>query len=162
MKQSGIICWFRFLFESLWLWLPHHCSVIIDLLSSAVRFTLHVRLSTCVREWVRMCESECTWQAHRNTEQPERACGWPVTLNVHWGSLIITNNACGEAYYIWCDTRVMKGEFFTAGKKHIHSGSTNMHFSEYMNSLYCPLDSIWKGFFVFYNTKCIWKLQLYI
>lgn len=86
------------------------------LLSSAARFTLQVWLSTCVWEWVRMCESECTWQAYRNIVQPERACGWPVTLNVHWGGLIITNNACGETYYILCDMWVMTGVFFSVGK----------------------------------------------
>lgn len=51
-----------------------------------------VRASENVWEWVYVTGSRGL------TERTERACGWPATLNVHFGGLIIRDNVSGETY----------------------------------------------------------------
>lgn len=55
-----------------------------------------VRASENVWEWVYGTGSRGL------TEHTERACGWPVTLNVHFGGLIIRDNVSGETYTRMC------------------------------------------------------------
>lgn len=97
-SQSGIICWFRFLFESLWLWLSHHCSIITGpaLLGSEVHIT-SVVINMCVRASENVWEWVYVTGSGRLTAQPERACGRPVGLGVHCWGLIISDKAPAEA-----------------------------------------------------------------
>lgn len=66
------------------------------LLSSKVHVTsvvinMCVRASENVWEWVYVTGSGGL------TEHGKRACGWPVTLNIQWGGLIIRHDASGES-----------------------------------------------------------------
>lgn len=74
------------------------CNYMPALFSSKVHIT-SVVINMC--EWVWMCQWVYVTGRGGLTAQGERACGWPITLNVHWGGLIIRNNASGE-----CDTWV--------------------------------------------------------
>lgn len=67
VKQSVFMCWYRFLFASLWLWLPHRRSVITrpELLDSEVHITNAV-IDMCARvsgnewEWAHVTDGEGT------------------------------------------------------------------------------------------------------